>query len=392
MSRKKQNYIALTFLFIMMILAAIVENTKGIFIPVFKQEFGVDDNTISNMLISTSAAYMILTFIGGNLCEKIGQKKVFLIGLMVIALSLIFLHFTKNYLMLYTGMVISSAGIAMVAISCNTILPIIALTAQNVIMNVMHACYGLGSSIGQGLFGMLTAKGIDWRTIYLFVGIIYLVVFIGFIFVKIPRSEIVQKEEKLTLKEALKDKLIVAYMLALGLYVFTEQGISNWFVNYMKFGYDINEQKAGIYLSLFFAIFTIGRLFGGFVVEKRGYFNILYKTLIIGSILCVVGLLLGENGMIVISLSGLFFSITFPTTVLSISKVFDKHVAYITGIVITAASLVGMILNKVIGILNGSIGVDKAFYIIPASAILSAALMFYLYVNTKNKLVDKIND
>ncbi|MGG5460077.1 MFS transporter [Clostridium sp. B9] len=387
MNSKKQNYVALAFLFIMMILAAIVENTKGIFIPVFKQEFGVNDNTISNMLISTSAAYMVLTFIGGTLCEKLGQKKVFLGGLMVIFLSLIFLSFTENYGMLYTGMVTSSAGIAMVAISCNTVLPIIALTAQNVIMNVMHACYGLGSSVGQGLFGALTARGVNWRTMYFAVGIVYLVVFICFIFVKIPRTEVVKEEDKLSLKEALGNKIIVAYMLALGLYVFTEQGISNWFVNYMKFGFDMNEQKAGLYLSLFFAIFTVGRLFGGFVVEKRGYFNILYKTLIVGAILCIVGLLLGSNGMVVISLSGLFFSITFPTTVLSISKVFDKHVAYITGIVITAASLVGMILNKAIGMLNESIGPDKAFYIIPASAILSAALMFYLYVNTKKKLV-----
>ncbi len=47
MNSKKQNYVALAFLFIMMILATIVENTKGIFIPVFKQEFGVNDNTIS---------------------------------------------------------------------------------------------------------------------------------------------------------------------------------------------------------------------------------------------------------------------------------------------------------------------------------------------------------
>jgi hypothetical protein len=46
-----------------------------------------------------------------------------------------------------------------------------------------------------------------------------------------------------------------------------------------------------------------------------------------------------------------------------------------------------MILNKAIGLLNESIGPDKAFYIIPASAILSAVLMFYLYVNTKKKLV-----
>ena len=95
MNSKKQNYVALAFLFIMMILAAIVENTKGIFIPVFKQEFGVNDNTISNLLISTSAAYMVLTFIGGMLCEKFGQKKVFLAG--DIFITYIFIFYKKLF-------------------------------------------------------------------------------------------------------------------------------------------------------------------------------------------------------------------------------------------------------------------------------------------------------
>ena len=87
MSTKKQRWITLGFLFMMMILAAIVENTRGIFVPSFKQEFGVNDNLISNLFILSSAAYMVLTFIGGTLCEKIGQKVSFISGLATIFIS-----------------------------------------------------------------------------------------------------------------------------------------------------------------------------------------------------------------------------------------------------------------------------------------------------------------
>ena len=98
---------------------------------------------------------------------------------------------------------------------------------------------------------------------------------------------------------------------------------------------------------------------------------------------------MGEKGIGIIAVSGLFFAITFPTTVLTISKVFEKNVSYITGIVITGASCGAMIINVLIGTLNDAIGAYKTFYIIPISLLLCTVFMYLIFINTKDILVKK---
>lgn len=387
----KNNWVALTFIFIMMVLIAITENTKGIFIPGFKAEFGVNDAQIGNMIILTSLMYMFATFIGGTLCQKIGQKKVFIIGLVTIICSLLILSRADSYNMLLVGIGISSAGVATIAIASNTIIPVIVLTAQTIIMNVTHFCYGLGSTIGQRLFGVLTADGINWRTMYFGLAIVYVVVLVVFLFVKMPRVEKAEEEQKIPFIKLMSNKLILFYMIALGFYAFAEQGTGNWFVNYMQVSYGFDYQRSSFYLSLFFGIFSIGRLFGGIVVEKLGYFNVLITSVLVGSILFIIGITIGSSGMALVSLAGLFYSIIFPTTVLTISKVFNKNSAYITGIVITASSFIAMILNRIIGNLNELVGTSVAFYLLPISGVISALAMIYIYIKTKDVLVKKNN-
>lgn len=384
--KQKNNWLALSFIFLLMVLAAVTENTKGIFIPVFKQEFGVNDIQIGNLLILTSAAYMIMTFIGGTLSEKFGQKKVFIFGLIIIISSLLLLSRANSFTMLILGISLSSAGLGLNAIASNTVIPVIVLSFQTIIMNVLHFCYGLGSTLGQRIFGVLTGQGVNWRTLYISVAIIYSLVLIAFLFIKIPKPKVAAQESTMSIKEIFSDKLVVFYMLALGFYVFAEQATGNWFVNYMSKTFNYGSQKASFYVSLFFGLYAIGRLLGGFVVEKFGYFNVLKKSMLAGAALYLVGILLGQRGMIIISVAGLFFSIIFPTTVLTISQVFTEKSAYITGIIVTAAMCITMILNWIIGMLNDTIGVGAAFFIIPASAIISTLCLIYIDINTKSIL------
>ncbi|GIM29318.1 major facilitator superfamily protein [Clostridium polyendosporum] len=385
--KQKNNWVALSFIFLLMVLAAVTENTKGIFIPVFKQEFGVNDTQIGNLLILTAAAYMIMTFIGGTLSEKFGQKNVFIFGLVVIIGSLLLLSRANSFAMLVIGISLSSAGLGLNAIASNTVIPVIVLSFQTIIMNVLHFCYGLGSTLGQRVFGVLTEQGVNWRTLYIYVAIIYSLVLISFLFVKIPKPKTAEQESTMSMKEIFSDKLVVFYMLALGFYVFAEQATGNWFVNYMGKTFSYGSQKASFYVSLFFGLYAIGRLLGGFVVEKFGYFNVLKNSMLAGAALYLLGIFLGERGMIVISISGLFFSIIFPTTVLTISQVFTEKSAYITGLIVTAAMFITMILNWTIGILNDTIGVGSAFFLIPASAIISTLCLIYIDINTKSVLV-----
>jgi fucose permease len=255
-------------------------------------------------------------------------------------------------------------------------------------MNLTHFCYGLGSTIIQRTSGILVFEGISWRTIYLAEAIMFLVVLVLFMTVKIPNPHKSKVESKSQIKNShiFKNKLLYFYMLGLGFYVFAELATGNWFVNYMENVYAFDKSRSSLYLALFFGIFTFGRLVGGFVVEKIGYFKTVYISLILALIFNLAGLTLGERGMIIVSISGLFFAITFPTMILSVSKVFKENSAYATGVIVTATSSTNMLLNMLMGYLNDNIGVAKAFYLIPISLIVSVIFIFTIYKNVNMKI------
>ncbi len=387
--KKQKNIPAIIYIFMMMILSAMCDNVRGPFIPILKKEFAVNNKGISLMLLACSLGYMSFTFVGGFLCEKMGQKRVFILGFLFMVIPLIGLYFCNNFVVLIIELFILNAGQAFMAIGTNTIIPIIAIGFQAILMNFTHFCYGLGATFTQRFTGIMLYKGMTWRQVYLIIAGISAIMFLGFIFVKVPEPHKVSKNEKIEYKSILKNKLLHYYILALGFYVAAEMNVGNWFVNFMHDTYKFDSNKSSFYIALFFGTFAIGRLFGGFAAEKFGYMKSVLVSGSIGFGLFISGLFMREHGIGIIAISGLFFAITFPTTVLTISKVFEKNVSYITGIVITGASCGAMIINVLIGTLNDAIGAYKTFYIIPISLLLCTVFMYLIFINTKDILVKK---
>ena len=97
---KTNNILPIVSIFIMMILVAIFENVRGVFIPIFKKDFSINDTTIGIMLTFSSLGYIVFTYIGGILCEKIGQKKVFSLGFIFLIISLLVLSYTVPLLLI----------------------------------------------------------------------------------------------------------------------------------------------------------------------------------------------------------------------------------------------------------------------------------------------------
>ena len=387
MEKSKPHLFTTLFIFTMMILAAIAENTRGVFVPSFKSDFGITDTEIGFVLTMCTIGYSIATFIGGWLCDRIGQRIVFIIGIITMIGALILLSLSNSYLVFIISMTLTSCGLGLSSITINTLIPILFISMQSVIMNLVHFCYGLGSTVGQRTAGVLMYNGIQWRKIYLGVAVLYGVMLILFNFIKIPKINKGDNEVRITLKEALSNKIVLLYIFTLGFYVFAEGGTSNWFVNYMESSFSFNKSQSSLYLSIFFAVFSLGRLFGGFVVEKKGYLNVVLKSLSIGAVLYIIGFLLGESGVLVIGASGIFFAITFPTVVLSISKVFKNGSTYITGIIVTFATFINMIMTFLMGIANDILGTRYAFVIIPISLLLSIIALFAVHRKTKDKLM-----
>jgi fucose permease len=385
--KNKNNYVVIVFIFMLMALNAMAENTRGIFIPSFKSDFSIDNTGIGVMLFIGSLAYILFSYIGGILCEKIGQKRVIMLGVSFMILSLMLLSVVDGYMGFIIGIFIMNIGLSLASIAINTVVPVLLISYQAILMNLIHFCYGVGGASGQAISGVLMSRGFTWRNIYLGISILFLILLISFSFIKMPHTHKHNQGNKVIILNVLKNKVVFFYVFALGFYVFAEIATTSWFVNYIKDNYKYDSSKSAFYSVMFLVIFSIGRLVGGFVVEKLGALKTTMGSLIIAVSLFTFGLIIGENGLIVISISGFFFAITFPTVVLTISKVFKQNTSYITGIIVTLTSSVNMILNLVIGKLNDKIGTYFAFYMIPICLIISIIFIYLIYINTKDDFI-----
>lgn len=361
---------------------AMVDNTKGIFIPVFKESFNANNTSMGLMLSACSLGYIIFTYIGGMICEKLGQRRVILLGLIAIIVSTTVVASSKTYFILLLGMFLINMGIAFACIAINTLIPILFVSMQAMMMNIAHCSYGFGSTLGQFTIGKVLDLGVNWRNIFYGISIIFILVLILFFIVKIPSINSHNKKvskNKFSTILIFKDKYICLYAFALGTYVFAEMGMSNWIVNFLINSYNFTSSKGATFLSIFFLLLTLGRLFGGFFAEKFGYLQSVIVSMFISIVLLFIALIVGNNALILICIAGLFFAIVYPTVVATISSGFKENTSYITGVILTMSSSISMILNLLMGKLNDVIGTTMTFYIIPISLIISMIFVILIY-------------
>src|SRR3712207_7778959 len=108
-------------MFALMILDAIAENIKGVFVPIFKSTLNINDSVIGIWLFVGSFAYIIFTYLGGLFSRKVGQKKVFISGMLFAILATFLFSITKSMGMLFVDTFLINAALALCAIAINTL-------------------------------------------------------------------------------------------------------------------------------------------------------------------------------------------------------------------------------------------------------------------------------
>lgn len=348
-------------LVLMYVIVAMSDNFKGIFVPFLKEDFGVNNTQIGYILTVSLLAYAIFQYVGGILIEKLGYKKVISLGFITGIVSLLLLISFKTYAMLVIGLFGLNIGMAMFNVGVNTLGPILTVTSTAVLMNFVNFSYGASNTAIQKTVGSLLAKGIPWPQFYVFMLICCVVLFLYLLLIKIPYMP---KSKKITYKkkDLFKNKILYLYIIALGFYLGSEYGIGNWFVNYMGEEFNLDADKRALYAALFFGFETVGRLFGGFIVDRLGTFR---SMLIYGGfafLLSTAGIVLDEAGLMIFALAGLFYSIIYPTIITTAHEVFKDAASYATGLILMCGTLIAMIVNMVMGIANDVIGVYYSYY------------------------------
>lgn len=386
-SIKLHHYLMIFITYSIMLMFGFVENLKGMAIPPIRNEFNVDFSVIGTMVFFSSLGYLLTCFLGGIFSEKWGHKITISIGYLLLIFSTFFISMAPNITVINLLMFTMFCGLGIFETSGNLLAGEVFTKNTAVMLNFMHLFYGLGSIVGPRFAGYYLSSGYSFKQYYLYASLVCLVFFIVTILIKFPISNYHEKHHKIPFKEIVRDNKIWILGIALGMAVVLELGTSNWFVNYLSEVYKMSPHKSSFFMSLFYVTFVFGRLFGGFIAEKIGYFKLIISFLIISMFLYTTALLLKENGAILISLSGFFISVIFPTTIAIVLKNFKKDVGAVMSFVITMSALINMILNLFIGKINDIYGVFTGF----VSFILFFIITISCYVISYKLFIKKID-
>ena len=178
-------------------------------------------------------------------------------------------------------------------------------------------------------------------------------------------------------KNILKNPACKYLICICGFYYVAEHGLQNWMVTYGSEYLGYTRERAALYLSIFFGGITIGRLLFAPLVQKLNPARSIAIFAGIGAVLYLAGILLERAGIIPLLLSGLAFSILWPTIVLIIGTYYPRAQNGIAvGFITAVATLFDIAFNAGFGTLVEQLGFAVSIKILP----LAALLFFLLYV------------
>lgn len=274
-------------------------------------------------------------------------------------------------------------GRSLLSIAVDSMVPVLSLGFESILMNVTHFMYGLGSFAGQRAYGQLLSAGMPWRTIYMYLGIFFIASIILSTTIKTPDVR-VKSAGAFEHKELYRNPLIYMFVIALTFVLVTETIINTWFISYMRGSYGLSPAEASKYASVFFLTFALGRLLGGFIVNKIGDSRGMKLFLCMAALCLVIGLQLKQDGLMLMASSGLFVSIMFPTMMVIINSAFKQNASMAIGLVVTISNILFVIIFALMGALNDLLGTYTAFYAAPVSII--CCLTALIFVTRKMKI------
>ncbi len=366
---------------------ALFDTAKGNFIPFFINDFSINNSTVGIILSINQLGSVFGAFLAGNASQKYGQKFTFIIGTTICSIVGLSALFLNNAIMLCIFFFVFNFGRTFLCISVDSLVPMNAIGYEVLFINLTHFMFGLGSFAGQKVYGNLLFNNVSWKLIYFVLGFMFILCMIFVLFLKVPKNRYVLDNKAYNKKDLYKNPLLIFFMIGFALNVASESVMIVWFINYMSSTYSLSAIETAKYSSLFFIAFSLGRLVGGFILQKIGE-KIGLKISMGMVILCIiVGLILKQNGLYILSIGGFFLSITYPTLVVLINSTFKELSSLAMGIVHTFTSLVGIATTTLIGFLNDFLGSYTTFYL--GAVFMAVALSMLIVIDKKLSLESK---
>ena len=354
------------------------DSLRGIFSTIFQEHFSLTTTQLGLIVTASYIGNLVFLLVGGNLSTRFSKKRVLQVLILIWMAALALFAFTSNYTVLLIGMALALGSSTLLNTTMNLITPLLFATAPGFFVNFLFFTQEIGTSGSQYILGSHADGFAFWQHTNLVLLILGAVAFVLLLFCNVP-EEAAAPADAPAQKGGYDWRIIVPYVLVFGFYFIAEHGVMNWMVAYGVDGLGLPQGSAAKYLSVFFGGMMIGRLCLSPLVDKLGAIKSLAAFGGVSCVLYLIGSLGGAVTMPVWAISGLSFSILYPTLVMSIRLYFPaQQVSGAAGTILSIASLADILFNVGFGKLVDMAGYAVSIRVLPLS-VLAFFIVFMLF-------------
>ena len=354
------------------------DSLRGIFSTIFQEHFSLTTTQLGLIVTASYIGNLVFLLVGGNLSTRFSKKRVLQVLILIWMAALALFAFTSNYTVLLIGMALALGSSTLLNTTMNLITPLLFATAPGFFVNFLFFTQEIGTSGSQYILGSHADGFAFWQHTNLVLLILGAVAFVLLLFCNVP-EEAAAPADAPAQKGGYDWRIIVPYVLVFGFYFIAEHGVMNWMVAYGVDGLGLPQASAAKYLSVFFGGMMIGRLCLSPLVDKLGALKSLAAFGGVSCVLYLIGSLGGAVTMPIWAISGLSFSILYPTLVMSIRLYFPaQQVSGAAGMILSIASLADILFNVGFGKLVDMAGYAVSIRVLPLS-VLAFFIVFMLF-------------
>jgi len=319
----------------------------GVAWPSIRHSFTLSLDAVGALFIARTAGYFLSGYLNGQLVPRLGIGRLMALASIVGGIGMVGYSITPSWSLMVACAVLGGLGMGAIDAGMNTYF---AAVHSASLMNWLHAFFGLGAAISPVVTAALLDAGIVWRWSY--VGVAATMFLTGLLFAltwnawKLGEQDASQSATSRV--RAVDTLRLPAAWLGILMFLFftgLEASGGQWPYTLFTEGRSIDPTAAGVWLTIYWASLTVGRILFG-MVATRVKTTPLLRAAMLG---CILGAALIWTptkisgfpiSFLGLALLGFFMAPLFP---LSISDtphlVGSGHAANAIGFQISAASL-----------------------------------------------------
>jgi fucose permease len=399
MNQKKKKYLLIVLIYVAFISLGLPDGLLGVAWPEMRNSFSLPLDALGIILIGSTTGYLLSSFFNGFFMRKMGVAVLLALSCLATALALIGYTLVPVWWLLPLLAVLAGLGAGAIDAGLNTY---VEKHFTEGLMQWLHASFGVGVTIGPIIMASAIKYFDSWRIGYLIVGSAQLLLALTFaLSLSLWTDQKNKKEAKpdqnngetdkksqpeIKMLDTLKHLPVLLSVLLFFIYTGIELSLGHWAFTLFTESRGISTTAAGLWVSVYWGSFTVGRILAGFLAYKFLSRKIAKNAAFLGLFgSALIALNLNQwTSLTGLALTGMAIAPIFPALISSTSyRVGQNHTVNTIGMQISAAGLGGALLPGLAGVLANNISLE----IIPVFIII-------LFINflVINHLIKKVSN